>query len=205
MKIKVITTCSSLVLFAALSSGCVESVDNSQAVSKAEPQPVKVEKTAASTPKQNSGKVKSVQMAAGYSYIEVDVLGDVFWLATAVSAVKPGDEIAWNSYAMMSDFKSKSLNRSFDQIMFVDRIVKATANTNQVHLGRVVETMNSAGYSYILVDEAGAMVWLAVPESVVSVGQEIRWNSAAPMRNFNSPSLNRSFDEIFFVNSIMTS
>lgn len=205
MKINFKTFPSSLALLTALSAGCVDSENKPETVSEPSAAPQEVVKTTATTPKQNGGIVKSVQMAAGYSYIEVDVSGDIFWLATAVSAVKPGDEIAWNSYAMMSDFKSKSLNRTFDQIMFVDRIVKPAAMVSQIHTGTVLETMNSAGYSYILVEEAGARVWLAVPESVVAVGQNIRWNSVAPMTNFTSPSLNRSFDEIFFVNKVMTS
>lgn len=156
-------------------------------------------------PRQNSGRVKSVSMASGYSYIEVDISGETFWLATAVTPVKPGDDIAWNDYALMKQFKSKGLNRVFDQILFVDRIFDKATVSQQRHSGTVIEAMNSAGYSYIQVEENGTRVWLAAPESVVKVGQLIRWNSSAPMKNFSSPSLNRSFDEIYFVSGISRS
>ena len=105
----------------------------------------------------------------------------------------------------MKQFKSKGLNRVFDQILFVDRIFDKATVSQQIHSGTVIESMNSAGYSYIQVEEKGTRVWLAAPESVVEAGQLIRWNSAAPMKNFNSPSLNRSFDEIYFVSGISRS
>ena len=186
-------------------SACVDTDAESQkAVTKNEIAPV-VEQVSSGPPRQNSGRVKSVDMASGYSYIEVDISGETFWLATAVTPVKPGDDIAWRDYALMKQFKSKGLNREFDQILFVDRVFKDTGQSNQVHSGTVIESVNSGGYSYIQVEENGTRVWLAAPESVVKAGQLISWNSAAPMKNFNSPSLNRTFDEIYFVSGISRS
>lgn len=164
-----------------------------------------VEQVSSGPPRQNFGRVKSVSMASGYNYIEVDVDGEVFWLATGASPVKPGDDIAWNDYALMTQFKSEGLNRKFDQILFVDRIFEKRAETQQVHSGTVIETLNSAGYSYIHVEENGARIWLAAPQSVIEKGQHISWSSARPMRNFNSPSLNRTFDEIYFVSGVSRS
>ena len=154
---------------------------------------------ASTTPASNSGVVKSIHNAAGYSYIEVDIKGDTFWMAAPISAVKPGDKIAWSGYAMMSNFTSKSLKRTFEQIMFVDRVGSAEALAARGHQGTVLETMNSAGYSYIQVDESGKKIWIAAPVANVMVGQIISWNSGAPMQNFPSNSLNRTFEEIFFV------
>ena len=120
-------------------------------------------------------------------------------MAAPISAVKPGDKIAWSGYAMMSNFTSKSLKRTFEQIMFVDRVGSAEALAARGHQGTVLETMNSAGYSYIQVDESGKKIWIAAPVANVMVGQIISWNSGAPMQNFPSNSLNRTFEEIFFV------
>lgn len=154
---------------------------------------------ASTTPASNNGVVKSIHNASGYSYIEVDIKGDRFWMAAPISAVKPGDKIAWSGYAMMSNFTSKGLKRTFEQIMFVDRVGPAEALAARDHQGTVLETMNSAGYSYIQVDESGKKVWIAAPVAKVAVGQIISWNSGAPMQNFPSSSLNRTFAEIFFV------
>ena len=189
--------------------GCSETGNDSQAqsdVEKSVASPGVVEKKAVvKNPVQNNGVVKSVKMGGGYSYIEVDISGDMFWLATSITNVKPGDNIAWNDYAMMNNFKSKALNREFSQILFVDRISTESALASQSHSGIVIESMNSAGYSYIQVEENGARIWLAAPETKIEIGQSIRWDSGAPMRNFTSQSLGRNFDEIFFVSAVQKS
>ena len=154
------------------------------------------------TPSASTGTVISIQNSGGYSYIEIDINGQPFWMAASLSAVKPGEKITWNDYAMMKNFTSKSINRTFDQIMFVDKVNSATAMTTRNHSGTVLETMNAAGYSYIRVEELGKNTWLAVPMLEIKVGQSINWESGAAMRNFTSQSLNRSFDEIFFISSV---
>jgi len=154
------------------------------------------------TPATNTGVVKSVQNAGGYSYIEVDIDGQMFWMATAISSVKKGEKIAWKGHAMMSNFVSKTLNRTFEKIMFVDKVVPASVMQSSLHSGRVIETMDSAGYSYIRVEEQGKKVWLAAPITKISVGQNISWNSGAAMQKFSSRSLNRTFDEIFFISGV---
>jgi len=189
--------------------GCSESgndlVDKSDAERIVTSTETAEKKALARTPAQNKGVVKSTEMAGGYSYIEVDISGDSFWLATAISDVKPGDRIAWNDYAMMTNFNSKALNRKFSQILFVDRVVTESAMASRSHSGIVIEFMNSAGYSYIHVEENGTRIWLAAPETKIEVGQSIRWNSGAPMINFTSQSLNREFNEIFFVSAVQNS
>jgi len=153
-------------------------------------------------PAQNNGTVKSNQKAGGYSYLEVDIDGEVFWLATAISSAQPGDKIAWKDHAMMANFTSKALGRTFKQILFVARVIPESELASRAHSGTVINSMNSAGYSYIQVEENGAQVWLAAPETRIEPGQSIGWDGGAPMRNFTSQSLNRSFDEIFFVSAI---
>ena len=160
------------------------------------------EKLLAKAPAQNSGTVKSNQKAGGYSYMEVDIDGEVFWLATAISSIQPGDKIAWKDHAMMTNFTSKALGRTFKQILFVAQVRPESDLASRSHSGTVINSMNSAGYSYIQVDENGAQVWLAAPETHIEPGQSISWDGGAPMRNFTSQSLNRSFDEIFFVSAI---
>lgn len=174
-----------------------------QSQATAAPTPARtVQAKAPVTPRENRGTVESVELAAGYSYLQVDVQGDKFWMATSVSSFKPGERIVWKDHAVMTNFTSKALGRSFDQILFVDRIVAESALQDSQHHGTVVEAMSAAGYSYIQVRENDKMVWLAAPQTQLSAGQKIRWTSGAPMLNFTSQSLNRKFDEIFFVSSV---
>jgi len=64
--------------------------------------------------------------------------------------------------------------------------------------GKVVETMNAGGYTYVCVAKNGAKTWVAVPEMKVTMGQELTFLPGSPMPNFTSKSLNRTFDSIIF-------
>jgi len=64
--------------------------------------------------------------------------------------------------------------------------------------GKVVETMNSGGYSYVCLEKGGQKTWVAVPETKVSVGQQMSVLPGMVMPNFTSKSLNRTFDSIIF-------
>ena len=64
--------------------------------------------------------------------------------------------------------------------------------------GKVVETMNSGGYTYINLEKDGTKKWVAVPTMQVSVGQELELRNGAVMTNFTSKTLNRTFDSIIF-------
>ncbi len=69
--------------------------------------------------------------------------------------------------------------------------------------GKVTETMNSGGYTYIQVDTGAQQVWAAAPEFQVKVGDPVIVPEGMPMANFTSPSLNRAFDVVYFVPSVM--
>jgi len=64
--------------------------------------------------------------------------------------------------------------------------------------GKVVETMNSGGYTYLCIEKDGKKTWAAVLEMKVTVGQEIALQPGYEMVNFTSKTLNRTFDKIVF-------
>ena len=66
------------------------------------------------------------------------------------------------------------------------------------HKGKVLETMNAAGYTYVQVDENDQKLWLAVMETKVNVGDTVEFPDSPPMVNFQSKSLKRTFDKIIF-------
>ncbi|WP_199873464.1 hypothetical protein [Ideonella sp. A 288] len=70
----------------------------------------------------NTGVVKSVAVAGGYSYVEVDRGGKVVWVAAMETPMKPGDKVQWQGGAEMRNFNAKSLGRTFDQIVFAQAI-----------------------------------------------------------------------------------
>ncbi len=67
--------------------------------------------------------------------------------------------------------------------------------------GTVKETMDSGGYTYVLLDTAQGEVWAAARRFAVVVGAEVEIAGLATMRNFRSPSLGREFEEIQFVDT----
>ncbi len=70
--------------------------------------------------------------------------------------------------------------------------------------GTVLETMDSGGYTYVRLQTGGSTVWAAGPQTTVKVGQTVRLAGGMPMQNFQSKTLNRTFDTILFVNEIVT-
>jgi len=68
--------------------------------------------------------------------------------------------------------------------------------------GRVANTVDSGGYTYIEVDKSGAKEWLAAPRIKLKKGERIRYSKGLLMKDFYSNSLKRSFDRILFVGSI---
>lgn len=65
--------------------------------------------------------------------------------------------------------------------------------------GKVLETMDSGGYTYIHVEKAGMKMWVAIPSTKgIEVGQTVTFQPGMTMRNFKSSTLGRTFDAIYF-------
>ncbi|CAN5883706.1 hypothetical protein BH11MYX3_BH11MYX3_33850 [soil metagenome] len=65
--------------------------------------------------------------------------------------------------------------------------------------GTVVETMDSGGYTYAKLDHGGTIVWVAGPETKLAVGTRIGSVTGSLMTGFQSTTLKRTFDEIYFI------
>ena len=73
------------------------------------------------------------------------------------------------------------------------------------HKGKVLESMNAAGYTYVQVEENGQKIWVAVMETKVKPGDIVEFPDSPPMINFQSKSLNRVFDKIIFAPGLRVS
>ena len=67
-----------------------------------------------------------------------------------------------------------------------------------VIFGKIIETMDSAGYTYALIESKGERMWLAMPETKLKVGEEMVFGAGNLMPNFKAKSLDRTFDRIIF-------
>ena len=68
--------------------------------------------------------------------------------------------------------------------------------------GKVLETMNAGGYTYIYVDTGKEKVWAAGPETPVEQGSVVSFPAGMEMGDFHSDKLDRTFEKILFVAEI---
>lgn len=66
----------------------------------------------------------------------------------------------------------------------------------------VTEVIQASSYTYLKVKENMNERWVAVTKQDVNVGDVYYYDEALQMTNFTSKDLDRTFDEIYFVNSI---
>jgi hypothetical protein len=78
----------------------------------------------------------------------------------------------------------------------------AYAANQYPNTGKVLETMDASIYTYMQVTSDKGPVWLAASKTKVAKGNTISYPDGAVMTNFNSKSLNRTFDKIIFVDRI---
>lgn len=74
----------------------------------------------------------------------------------------------------------------------------ATAPVSNLLTGRIVETMNAGGYTYMRLRGMGSEFWAAVPHANVVTGDTVTIAAQMTMTGFESKSLNRKFDTIIF-------
>lgn len=69
-----------------------------------------------------SGIVVSAAGADNYTYIEVDEQGQIVWLAANHLEVAAGDRIEFAGGVPMTDFHSKEMDRTFENLLMVTRV-----------------------------------------------------------------------------------
>ena len=74
------------------------------------------------------------------------------------------------------------------------------ANDSSSGTGTVVETMDSGGYTYVRLEENNR--WVASRTFTVSIGDNVTYADAAEMGDFHSRSLDRTFENILFTQSL---
>lgn len=70
-----------------------------------------------------------------------------------------------------------------------------------VFVGKVTETMDAGSYTYVEVESGDRKIWAAGPQTKVAVGQEVTIPLEMMMVDFESPSMDRTFPELYFVAS----
>jgi len=64
--------------------------------------------------------------------------------------------------------------------------------------GKVIETMDSGGYTYVQIEGSGGKTWFAIPKTKIKMGQKVTFQPGGAMPNFTSKTLGKTFDVIIF-------
>lgn len=75
--------------------------------------------------KQYYGVVKELKPSAGYMYIKLTMNDRDIWAASGVADIKVGDKIRLDEAYPMHGFYAKSLDKTFDVILFASGVTKA--------------------------------------------------------------------------------
>jgi len=67
----------------------------------------------------NTGKVIKAMHGGGYTYMQVENKEKTFWVAATMMNIRRDDIVSWTDAAVMKNFKSSTLRRTFDEILFV--------------------------------------------------------------------------------------
>lgn len=146
--------------------------------------------------------------AGGYTYARVDAEGTEAWTAGPEAQLAVGDTLLLSGASPMENFTSNTLNRTFELIYFVGRyqrqggeVITDTPPLDRVQ-GVVGQVFTGGGYAYVQVAVEGDPIWLAGPMAKVTVGETVAWQGGTTMYGFESKSLDRTFEEILFVERI---
>ena len=166
-----------------------------------------------------AGSVAETMNSGGYTYLLVDDGQTKQWVATTVVEVKVGSKVEVPAGVPMKNFFSPTLKRSFPEIRFVGSVtidgqkqgaagmpaghpnLNAMAPTGEEagFTGKVLETTNSGGYVFVRVQGPHKSLWAATQPCQVTVGDNVSLPPGEVMQQFRSASLNRTFEEILFV------
>jgi hypothetical protein len=157
----------------------------------------------AEAPDQISGTVVETIPASTYTYVRLDRDGRELWLAGPETPIAVGAKLGPLQGTLMPQFHSDTLNRTFPEINFVNSFGQPVPASHHAAplAGTVVETMDVGRYTYAqIADAAGTKTWLAGPKTKLAIGNKLGGTSGSLMTGFRSSTLNRTFDQIYFVN-----
>jgi hypothetical protein len=148
-----------------------------------------------------SGEVLETLDSGGYTYARLQTGSGEVWVAGPVTPLRVGSPVSVEGAAEMGSFTSTSLNRTFDHMYFVGSFgVEAPPPSGQRGLAKQV--LSGSGYTYVEVDVSESISWIAGPSADAREGDTVIWKGGTEMGEFHSSTLNRTFDNILFVERI---
>jgi hypothetical protein len=94
---------------------------------------------------------------------------------------------------------SKSSDKSSKSNESIQSSQSVQTTQDQIPLsGKVIETMDGGNYTFMNIEHNGRTTWVATGRINVMIGQDISLKPGTTMTNFESKTLNRTFETIVF-------
>lgn len=175
--------------------------------------------------------VAEVLQTSEYTYLKVTENNKESWLALPKMEAAVGQTYYYTNGLKMTDFASKELNRTFPEVLFIDKVSAeplpaetavsepaaqmpaqdqemATQDTSRAqidaHVITSTEVLQTKQYTYIHGTENGLDRWVAVTKMDAKIGTKYYFIGGLSMTNFKSKELNRTFTEVIFADNIST-
>ena len=117
-------------LLALVSLSCRQKEQEQQQEQQAGPQQnIHMQQDAAA--EMHTAVVQEVIQATSYTYMKVKEADNEFWIAVTKRQIEPGATISFADALEMTNFPSKDLQRTFEKIYFVSRIVSDGSSESQ--------------------------------------------------------------------------
>lgn len=78
---------------------------------------------------ERSVTVEQIQKAGDYTYLYVNEDEGSYWIAVSEDNFEKGETLYFSSYLVMNEFQSKELDKTFDQILFVDKVSRVAGQS----------------------------------------------------------------------------
>jgi hypothetical protein len=93
------------------------------------------------TAKSHYGKVMEKIDAGTYTYLKIDEYGSEYWIAVPTMQVEVGEQIFFSKYMKMTNFKSETLDRTFESVLFVDDAMPSTKKSELMNAHSKVRSL----------------------------------------------------------------
>lgn len=90
------------------------------------------------------GEVLETMDSGGYTYVRINNGSEDLWAAGPETEVKVGDSVQLVGGMLMTDFHSKTLNRTFDRLFFVSAIQSGSASSQTSQVAAAHSGMESS-------------------------------------------------------------
>lgn len=143
----------------------------------------------------HTGVVQEVLQATAYTYLKVKENGTDSWIAVTKREIQPGQTVSFVGGLEMKDFESKDLQRTFESVYFVDRLLddQAAASATQQSAAMPHQTKPSVEKKEILIEPAEGGITIGelftnrnsyAGKTVLIKGQVTKVNRAIMDRNW---------------------